>query len=420
GFLSVMAFLTAAIWFIGVHGPSVTRPFLTPFMYTNLANNQAVFAQGGHPHWALTYEMSYDFTSSIGGTGATFVIPILLILFAKSKQLKAVGFASYIPIWFQVNEPALFGCPLILNPIVVLPFVILPIINVVIYKTFIEYLGMNGAIVDVPWSIPAIVGLLLGTSFQWQAVALWMLLCFVDFIIWMPFILLYDKVVCGEELISAKEKEISIPLHYNYFTIMRYKLLKGMGRNKELRLQYSTSLAEIKEEIKVEKIDNKQKRVEEKAFVKKHAQEQKAQKIQDKLDRKNNVNNELGTDGTRKNGTVAKDKDMYRALVICYGAGTSAMFATSARKGAAKKGINNIEFLAASYGNHRELMKDMDLVILSPQVKVYANEIKEDVKHIRANVVFTTAKQYVNCTNSSEAAIEFILTNLPELKKTEE
>ncbi|WP_368486379.1 PTS transporter subunit EIIC [Spiroplasma sp. DGKH1] len=412
GFLAAMAFLTAFIWFIGVHGPSVTRPFITPFMYSNLADNQAIFAQGGHPHWALTYEFSYDFTSTMGGTGATFVIPILLILFAKSKQLKAVGFASYIPIWFQVNEPALFGCPLILNPIVMIPFMILPIINVVIYKFFIETLGMNGAIVDVPWSMPAIVGLLLGTSFQWQAVVLWGILCLVDFICWLPFVLLMDRLTCTEEIKSAQEKGIPKPMHFNYFTLARLRLGSKLDLNKEKRLLFTNQLAEFTTEIKTERANNKAAKIEAKKALIAQNQQLKAEKLAAK---------KAGVK-FNKNRVVAQDQpvsqplttqEQYHVLIVCYGAGTSAMFAASANKGAANRGIKNIVIDSAAYGSHRNLMKEMDLVVLSPQVNVYIDEIERDASAWNVKIVETKGKQYIDCTNNPDQAIDLILANLP-------
>ncbi|WP_250638041.1 PTS transporter subunit EIIC [Spiroplasma eriocheiris] len=349
----------------------------------------------------------------MGGTGATFVIPILLILFAKSKQLKAVGFASYIPIWFQVNEPALFGCPLILNPIVMIPFMILPIINVVIYKFFIETLGMNGAIVDVPWSMPAaIVGLLLGTSFQWQAVVLWGILCLVDFICWLPFVLLMDRLTCTEEIKSAQEKGIPKPMHFNYFTLARLRLGAKLDLNKEKRLLFTNQLAEFTTEIKTERANNKAAKIEAKKALIAQNQQFKAEKLAAK---KAGVkfNKNLVVEQSQP-VSQPLTRDQYHVLIVCYGAGTSAMFAASANKGAASRGIKNIVIDSAAYGSHRNLMKEMDLVVLSPQVNVYIDEIERDASAWKVKIVETKGKQYIDCTNNPDQAIDLILANLPD------
>ena len=87
-----------------------------------------------------------------GGTGATFIVPLLLILFMKSKQLKAVGKASIVPVAFAVNEPLLFGAPMILNPYMLIPFVAAGCVNVSVAKFFIDNVGMNGFSFVVPWA----------------------------------------------------------------------------------------------------------------------------------------------------------------------------------------------------------------------------------------------------------------------------
>lgn len=106
---------TAFFWFIGVHGPSIVQPGIDPIRLANQAENLQVLLAGGHPAHSLTFNMSL--VGEFGGTGATFIVPLLLILFMKSKQLKAVGKASIVPVAFAVNEPLLFGAPMILNPL---------------------------------------------------------------------------------------------------------------------------------------------------------------------------------------------------------------------------------------------------------------------------------------------------------------
>lgn len=254
---------------------------------------------------------------------------------------------------------------------------ILPIINVVIYKFFIETLGMNGAIVDVPWSMPAaIVGLLLGTSFQWQAVVLWGILCLVDFICWLPFVLLMDRLTCTEEIKSAQEKGIPKPMHFNYFTLARLRLGAKLDLNKEKRLLFTNQLAEFTTEIKTERANNKAAKIEAKKALIAQNQQFKAEKLAAK---KAGVkfNKNLVVEQSQP-VSQPLTRDQYHVLIVCYGAGTSAMFAASANKGAASRGIKNIVIDSAAYGSHRNLMKEMDLVVLSPQVNVYIDEIERD------------------------------------------
>ncbi|WP_338969908.1 PTS transporter subunit EIIC [Spiroplasma endosymbiont of Labia minor] len=414
GFLAAVAFLTAFIWFIGVHGPSVTRPFLTPFMYSNLSDNQALLAQGQHPHWALTYEFSYDFTSTLGGTGCTFVIPILFILFAKSKQLKAVGFASYIPIWFQVNEPALFGAPMILNPIYMLPFFILPIINIVIYKFFIDVLGMNGAIADVPWSMPAVAGLLIGSAFDPLTALLWIVMVTIDFFFYIPFVLIHDKMVCSDELKTAEEKHIVKPLHFSYFTLIYLGLKSKMNANSEKRALAANLLKQINVERKDVRLAVKQERIENKAAMAAEALRIKEEKSLARAARKNPALKAKIENENKSNQTQILDtKKEINVLVICYGAGSSAMMAQSATKGAVARGIQNLKFDSAAYGAHADKFNHADLIILSPQVKMYYDDFKLALKPNQF-IVQTSGKQYVDATKNKDLAIDLVIENLPE------
>ncbi|AVP49350.1 PTS transporter subunit EIIC [Williamsoniiplasma luminosum] len=399
GFLAGVSLLTAMTWFIGVHGPSVTRPFLTPFMYSNLANNQALFAQGEHPHWALTYEFSYDFSATLGGTGATFVIPFIFIVFAKSKQLKAVGIASYIPVWFQVNEPALFGAPMILNPVYLLPFWILPVINVLLYKMFIDVFGMNAAIADVPWSIPAVVGLLIGSAFDPLTILLWIIMVTIDFFFYLPFVLIHDKMVMADEVKTAEEKGIPQPLHYAIGTRVWYGIGKTMAPNKEKRLNYATLGAEITADLKIEK--------EEKAVFKK---EEKARMAQEKLDKKSKVKPE-----TQEVQLKEKD-DKIHVLVVCYGAGSSAMMAASAQKAFKAKGMDNFVIDSAAYGAHLTKMSSANIVILSPQVKMYVEDFEKAIQP-NTKIVITNGKKYVDATNNPEIAFDIIMDAAKEIIK---
>ncbi|WP_161945232.1 PTS transporter subunit EIIC, partial [Bacillus cereus] len=81
--------------------------------------------------------------ATLGGTGATLGVTLMFAFLTKSKQLKAVGKASSIPVLFGVNEPLLFGAPIVLNPVFFVPFILAPIVNVWLFKFFVDVLGMN-------------------------------------------------------------------------------------------------------------------------------------------------------------------------------------------------------------------------------------------------------------------------------------
>lgn len=128
----------ALFWFVGVHGPSIVEPAIAAIIYANVETNLMLFQNGEQASKVLTVGMG-NFVGTMGGTGATLVVPFLFMLFARSKQLKAVGKASFVPVIFAVNEPLLFAAPMILNPYFFIPFLLAPIVNVWIFKFLSMY-----------------------------------------------------------------------------------------------------------------------------------------------------------------------------------------------------------------------------------------------------------------------------------------
>ncbi|EMF0276727.1 PTS transporter subunit EIIC [Enterococcus hirae] len=191
----------AFFWFVGIHGPSIVEPAVAAIYITNIEMNFQLYQSGEHAPKILSQGLQY-FVATLGGTGATLVITLMFAFLAKSKQLKTMGRASAIPVLFGVNEPMLFGAPIVLNPIFFIPFILAPILNVWIFKFFVEVLDMNGFIYNLPWTTPGPVGLILGTGFAGLSIVLMIVLLTVDFAIYYPFFKAYDN-----ELL-VKEKEI--------------------------------------------------------------------------------------------------------------------------------------------------------------------------------------------------------------------
>lgn len=123
----------------------------------------------------------------------------------KSKQLKAVGKASIVPVAFAVNEPLLFGAPMILNPYMLIPFVAAGCVNVSVAKFFIDNVGMNGFSFVVPWATPAPIGIFITTNFQLIALVFVAIIILLDAIIYLPFLKAYDKLLCDQEAERAAE-----------------------------------------------------------------------------------------------------------------------------------------------------------------------------------------------------------------------
>lgn len=195
----------AMFWFVGIHGPSIVEPAVTAIYIANIEANLQIVQAGGHATNILTHSTSY-FVATIGGTGATLMFCAMCAFIAKSKQLRAVGKASIIPVTFAVNEPILFGAPIVLNPVLFIPFILAPVLNVWVFKFFVDELGMNSFIYILPWTTPAPIGLVLATGFAKLSFILAPLLLLMDAVLYYPFFRVYDaQLVEREEAVARGE-----------------------------------------------------------------------------------------------------------------------------------------------------------------------------------------------------------------------
>lgn len=352
---------TAFFWFIGVHGPSIVQPGIDPIRLANQAENLQVLLAGGHPAHSLTFNMSL--VGEFGGTGATFIVPLLLILFMKSKQLKAVGKASIVPVAFAVNEPLLFGAPMILNPYMLIPFVAAGCVNVSVAKFFIDNVGMNGFSFVVPWATPAPIGIFITTNFQLIALVFVAIIILLDAIIYLPFLKAYDKLLCDQEAERAAEL--------------------GLESNDAAAIAANASAPAVEQtaasaETTAAAADNKP--------------------VADQPE-------------PAADASVKKDVDGLKVLVLCAGAGTSAMLANAIKEGAAQTG-ENIASSAGAYGQHTAIMDQYDVIVLAPQVRSYYNDMKADTDRLGIKLLAPRGKEYIDLTRDPAGAIKWLRENL--------
>ncbi|MDS5571303.1 lactose-specific PTS transporter subunit EIIC [Streptococcus pneumoniae] len=218
----------AFFWFVGIHGPSIVEPAIAAITYANAEVNLNLLQQGMHADKILT-SGTQMFIVTMGGTGATLVVPFMFMWLTKSKRNRAIGRASVVPTFFGVNEPILFGAPLVLNPIFFIPFIFAPIANVWIFKFFIETLGMNSFTANLPWTTPAPLGLVLGTNFQVLSFILAALLIVVDVVIYYPFLKVYDEQILEEERSGKSNNELKEKVAANFNTAKADAILEKAG-----------------------------------------------------------------------------------------------------------------------------------------------------------------------------------------------
>ncbi|MDD3251129.1 MAG: PTS sugar transporter subunit IIC [Lachnospiraceae bacterium] len=197
GGVVAMGFVIPFFWFFGIHGSTLIGDgIMGPLLLANSAANQAILdsglpltlANGGH----IVTKQFLDQFMTVTGSGVTIGLVLYMFCLAKSKQLKEIGKLGIAPSLFNVNEPVLFGTPIVLNPMLAIPFMIMPILSGVI-EYFAIYTGlcpMYGGVV-VPWTCPPIIsGFLVG---GWRTALLQVVILVLSFFVYLPFIRATDK-----------------------------------------------------------------------------------------------------------------------------------------------------------------------------------------------------------------------------------
>lgn len=222
----------AFFWFVGIHGPSIVEPAIAAITYANIDTNLHLIQAGQHADKVIT-SGTQMFIVTMGGTGATLIVPFLFMWICKSERNRAIGRASVVPTFFGVNEPILFGAPIVLNPIFFIPFIFAPIANVWIFKFFVDTLNMNSFSTNLPWVTPGPLGIVLGTNFQVLAFILAGLLIVVDTIIYYPFVKVYDEQILEEERSGKTNDALKEKVAANFNTAKADAVLGKAGVAKE-------------------------------------------------------------------------------------------------------------------------------------------------------------------------------------------
>lgn len=193
------------LWFAGIHGAAIVVGLLSPIFLTNISANIDAFV-AGQPIPNVFTQPFWDFYIFIGGSGATLAL-VMLMSFSRSAHLKSIGRMSAVPGFFQINEPVIFGSPVVMNPILFIPFVFAPIVNATIayFAVQLGFVGMGVA--TTPWTTPALIGASWGSGWTFSPVLLVIGLLILDLFIYLPFFKMFEKQVMEQELPMSKESK---------------------------------------------------------------------------------------------------------------------------------------------------------------------------------------------------------------------
>ncbi|MDR2860814.1 MAG: PTS transporter subunit EIIC [Elusimicrobiota bacterium] len=190
-----VAFLMPFLWFFGVHGASIVGGVINPILLTNMTDNANIVTSGvpltlqnGH---IVTMQFKEAFLT-ITGSGITIGIVVFMLFFAKSAQNKQLGKLGSIPMLFNINEPILFGTPIVLNPLLAIPFMLMPVISAILTYSAL-YFGLVPLFsgVTVPWTTPPIIsGFVIA---GWRGALLQLIILTISCIFYYPFMRRFDK-----------------------------------------------------------------------------------------------------------------------------------------------------------------------------------------------------------------------------------
>jgi len=196
--IMVINLLIGALWIVGIHGANIINSFLIPIVLANMQAN----VNGANIPFAGEFKNSYV---TLGGAGSTLGLVIFLAFVAKSDQLKVLGKASLVPGIFNINEPLVFGIPIVFNPYLAIPFLISPMVSASLAYFAIKFEIVKPMIAQIPWPSPAGIGAFIGSGGDWKAAVLALICATVAFFIWLPFIKFYDNKLVREEQQKAEE-----------------------------------------------------------------------------------------------------------------------------------------------------------------------------------------------------------------------
>lgn len=196
----IYTLLVSVLWVCGIHGDMTLEGIADPIFLQFLAAN-ATALSNNEP---LPYVTASGFSSlfvNVGGTGATITL-VALMLFSKSKTYRDLGRVSFPSALFEINEPVIFGFPIVMNPITMIPFIVVPLVLATFSYILISVGWISAPTAMVPWTMPPIIGPLMATGWDWRA-AVWSAIeLFLAGAMYFPFFKVAEKKMLAKEAVE--------------------------------------------------------------------------------------------------------------------------------------------------------------------------------------------------------------------------
>jgi PTS system cellobiose-specific IIC component len=203
GMVFFSAFMANLFWFSGIHGATiVSTALLGAFFEQNLAANAAALIEGQPLPYIFT-KMFWAYYMVFGGSGATLAL-VFFYLRSKSAHLNSIGKVALLPAIFNINEPIIFGTPIVFNPLLFFPFVLIQgVVGVIAYYAT-KFGWVGAAVLEAPWTAPAPFGAFYTTQ-DVRAVVLVFGLIILSALLWYPFFKAYERQVLTSDAEESEE-----------------------------------------------------------------------------------------------------------------------------------------------------------------------------------------------------------------------
>jgi cellobiose PTS system EIIC component len=201
----IAVFFIQILWFFGLHGQVIINSVMDPIWNTLMIENLEAYTAGNPVPNIISKPFIEIYTVGMGGTGMTLAVVLAILLFMKSKQMKQVGKLGLGPGLFNVNEPIIFGLPIVMNPIVIVPWILAPMV-----VTLVSYFAMSTGLVPpptgvaVPWTVPFFINGIMATN-SLAGGLLQIVNLAIVFVIWFPFLKTMDRINVKKEQEEANK-----------------------------------------------------------------------------------------------------------------------------------------------------------------------------------------------------------------------
>lgn len=195
----IAEFVQMLLWSCGIHGASIIGGIMAPIWYGAMDANRLAF-QAGEALPSIFTTQFFQIWINVGGSGATLALVLTMLVRSRSKQMKQLGRLGIGPALFNINEPIIFGMPIVMNPLLIVPFIIAPLLTITA-----TYIGMSTGLVArpagiaVPWTMPPLISGYLATGGKVSGAVMQLVNLLITCAIYYPFFRIWDHQKWREE-----------------------------------------------------------------------------------------------------------------------------------------------------------------------------------------------------------------------------